>query len=353
MNTDRPPDPGPPGSPRLGGLRRLWTATSGRWNNFWFRSVSGVAFGLVRIAFGATLLLTLLEFAPLLFDQYTASGYFPISSARQWSWGNLIALFHVDALDTLGAIVAIYTTLLFATTLLMLGWHTRIAAATVFALLLWFQTRNPTYLNGGDEVLRLMAFYLFLGYLTIPPRSRSVSVDRWLSTEGSRSDRWLGGEMRIWPVRMIQIQICLVYAVAGAWKLAGDSWWTADAVFYATQNPQVARFILPAAAWSQPLFWVASLSTAWWEFTFPLTYAWKRTRKLALGFGVFLHVGVLLTMNIGFFSLAMLAAYPAFVGSENCRAWLLRLLKRGVLDASAVGEGPYQLGPSSVTAIKG
>ena len=338
-------------------VRRIWERGVGAWNHFWFRDVSGVAFGLVRIAFSATLLLTLLEFAPMLADQYTGSGYFPISSARQWSWGNLIALFHVDAFDSLGAIVAIYTTLLFATTLLLLGWRTRLASAAVFALLLWFQTRNPTYLNGGDEVLRLMAFYLFLGFLVVPPHMRSLSVDRWLATadEGtsSFSDRLTGGRMRIWPVRMVQIQICLLYVVAGAWKLAGESWWTADAVFYATQNPQTARLLLPTAAWTQPLYWVASVSTAWWEFTFGLTYGWRRTRSFALAFGVCMHVGILLTMNIGFFSLAVLAAYPALWGPERSLNAVRRVLRRVGPNRGGLGESPDELARSQVATVEG
>lgn len=314
-------------------------AISGAWSRFWFNEVSGAALGAVRVLFGLTLLLTLAEFAPLLAEHYTGSGYFPISAARQWSWGNLIALFHVDALDTLPAVVAIYTALLFATTLLTLGWHTRIAATAVFGLLLWFQTRNPTYLNGGDEVLRLTAFYLFLAYLVVPAVDRTLSVDRWRATQTQPSDvgrspaeatseRLLGGRMRVWPVRMLQIQICILYAVAGAWKLAGDSWWTADAVFYATQNPQTARFILPVGTWTQPFFLAASLSVALWETAFPALYLWRRTRTWALAFGVCLHVGILLTMNIGFFSFAVLAAYPALWGAAPTHAWLERRLRR-------------------------
>lgn len=312
---------------------RLVRALGRGWSRFWFEDVSGAALAAVRILFGLTLLLTLAEFAPLLAEHYTGSGYFPISAARQWSWGNLIALFHVETFDTLPWVVAIYTGLLFSTTLLTLGWHTRIASTVVFGLLLWFQTRNPTYLNGGDEVLRLTAFYLFLAYLVVPAADRTLSVDRWRATEGSTqsdqtSDRLLGGRMRVWPVRMLQIQICILYAVAGAWKLAGDSWWTADAVFYATQNPQTARFIFPVGPWTQPFFLAASLSVAWWETTFPFFYSWRRSRLWALGFGVCLHVGILLTMNIGFFSFAVLAAYPALLGPAPTHAWLERRLRR-------------------------
>ena len=158
--------------------------------------------------------------------------------------------------------------------------------------------------------------------------------------------------MRIWPVRMVQIQICLLYLVAGAWKLAGDSWWTADAVYYATQNPQTARLLLPAASWTQPLYWVASVSTAWWEFTFWLTYSWKRTRSLALAFGVVLHVGILLTMNIGFFSLAVLAAYPALWGPEKSRDLMRRVLGGAESQPDPSGESPYELGGGQVAAIE-
>ncbi|MDH3225436.1 MAG: hypothetical protein OEO23_17075, partial [Gemmatimonadota bacterium] len=243
------------------------------WNRFWFSQVGGTAFAFVRIGFAAIAVLTLLELSPLLAEHYTADGYFPIESARQWSWGNLIGLLHFSWLDGLPQVTVIYTCLLFSITLVGVGLHTRTASFVTFVLLLWFQTRNPTYLNGGDEVLRLTAFYLFLGYLVIPPAERTLSLDRRRAIakrpgqtvmEGSAgsgaavtsgaSAVWLGGRMPVWPIRMIQIQICLLYFISGWWKLSGESWWSADAVYYAVQNPQVARFQLPEAAWMEPLF---------------------------------------------------------------------------------------------------
>ena len=124
---------------------------------------------------------------------------------------------------------------------------------------------------------------------------------------------------------MIQIQICILYFVAGWWKLSGDSWWSADAVYYALQNPQVARVIVPASAWMEPIFLAASLSVAWWEFLFPLLYAVRFTRKWALWGGVALHLGIFATMNIGFFPLVVLATYPAFLPASSLRPLAGRL----------------------------
>lgn len=306
------------------------------WNRFWFTYVSGLAFALVRVGFAVTLLLTLLEFAPLLAQHYTADGFFPMDAARRWNWGNLIALLHLDVLDGLVPIVLIYTTLLCGCLALVVGWHTRASAAVVFLLLLWFQSRNPTYLNGGDEVLRLTAFYLFLGYLEIPREQRTLTWDRARALGGGR-DAWLGGEMRAWPVRMIQLQMCILYCVAGAWKLAGESWWTGDALFYSLQNPQVARFVVPVGAWMEPLFKAGSVSVALWEFTFPLLFVVRRLRPWALVFGLLMHLGILLTMNIGFFSLAMLATYPALVGPAGVERWRSRWLSGRVGQAAHEG----------------
>ena len=160
------------------GRARLLSRPLDVWNAFWFRDVSGLPFALVRILFALSAVVTLIELAPLLAEHYTADGYFPIASAQQWSWGNLIGFLHVSALDGLPQVTAIFTILLFCVVLLGLGWHTRSTSALTFLLLLWFQTRNPTFLNGGDEVLRLTAFYLFLGYLVVPPEERTLSVDR-------------------------------------------------------------------------------------------------------------------------------------------------------------------------------
>jgi len=308
---------------RLSALaRRPWDG----WSRFWFAEIDGTAFGLVRILFSAAAILTLLEFAPLLREQYTDEGVFHALDAMRWSWGNAMAVFLRPALGSLGAVVVIYTALLFALGFLLVGRFTRLAAAAVFALQLWFQLRNPTYLNGGDEVLRLTAFYLFLGHLVVPPEGRAFSLDRAraLARRGLDEATAAPPRMPAWPVRMIQLQVCIIYFLAGFWKLLGDSWWNGDAIYVAIGNASITRFGPLGGAWSWPLYWVAGLFVAWWEFLFPLLVLTRWGRRFSIAHGIALHLGILLTMNIGFFSLVMLATYPVFVDPAWARRTVLR-----------------------------
>ena len=60
-----------------------------------------------------------------------------------------------------------------------------------------------------------------------------------------------------------------------------------------------------------------------WELLFPALVCWRRTRWLALGFGVALHLGIGVTTLVGLFSLITLWGYQAFLpGAQPQGPWL-------------------------------
>ena len=204
-------------------------------------------------------------------------------------------------------------TLLFA---FLVGWRLRWTAPATWLFTTWFFFRNPTFANGGDEVLRLTLLYLALGYVLLPARDRALSLDR----------RRIGGSgpalMPAWPLRLVQIQMCIVYVVAGFWKVVGPPWRDGSALYYALGNSAFSRFGVPDWPGLQPLFMAVTLSVAWWELLFPVLVGWERSRRGALLFGVGVHGGILVFMNIGIFSFVMLAVYPAFLRPDEARRFV-------------------------------
>ena len=139
-----------------------------------------------------------------------------------------------------------------------------------------------------------------------------------------------------WPIRLIQVQIAIVYFVAGFWKVVGPPWWDGSALYYAFAGSTFSRL---GAAWAESIprvfFIAATVSVAWWEFLFPLLVGLRRLRRPALAFGVAMHLGILVTMNVGIFPYAMLACYPAFLTESEAGALARRTpLVRRLLSAA-------------------
>lgn len=302
-----------------GRARRLlwgaWRSVRGAWNRFWFREVDGLPLGAVRIAHAAAALFVWIETAPLLKRYYSDAGEFPIVGARRWGPEYVTRFFMLDVLGSLEAVVVLFTLFLICLVALAVGYRTRLAAWGAWLLLVWFQYRNPTFLNGGDEVLRLTGLYLALAYTALPARDRALSLDRRRAGDGRGLAR-----VPAWTIRTVQVQVALLYFVSGFWKLQGETWWDGRAMVYALDNVTFTRFGLPGWEGLQPVLAVAGVAVLLWELLFPLLVAGERTRRGALLFGAAFHLGIFVAMNIGVFALAVLATYPAFLRADELRA---------------------------------
>jgi uncharacterized membrane protein YphA (DoxX/SURF4 family) len=121
-----------------------------------------------------------------------------------------------------------------------------------------------------------------------------------------------------WPVRVLQLQLCTIYCTSGLAKLAGEgwfqgSWWDGTSIHYALNYLTMSRYSY--VSFPVP-FWLTALATyvtVWWEALFPLLVLWRRTRPWALAYGVVLHLGIWLTLAIGWFGFYTLSLYGVWV----------------------------------------
>lgn len=129
----------------------------------------------------------------------------------------------------------------------------------------------------------------------------------------SRFPGWRGPVIgNRWPIDLIRLQLVLVYMGPGVAKCINDAgWWS-----YSDHNPLVTIVGDPisgrldgetALAFAVPLFLLGVGSVLLELSAFLLLTRW---RAAWASFGLLLHVGIALTMNIGIFSYAMLALYP-------------------------------------------
>jgi hypothetical protein len=131
----------------------------------------------------------------------------------------------------------------------------------------------------------------------------------------ARGPKRLATAADAWALRLIQIQITLIYASAAWTKLYGASWRNGTALYFVSHmNDHFGRW--PGlTAWFDAL-WLVQLQT--WsvvaiELLLPLALWIPRTRRLAIALGIALHLVIEVSMNLFLFEWIMIVGLLAFV----------------------------------------
>ncbi len=298
-----------------GGRTTLTSRVTGAWHAFWFAPTPTSTLALVRIAYGAVLLAWCGLISFDLFAFFSGPGILPERLARPWTW-SLLEAFPSDI-----ALVAFFALLVVAAACVLVGFHTRLAAVVAFVVLLSFERRNLLVLNAADILLRLFALYLALA-----PAGAALSLDRW---RHHRERFWDVPARAPWPLRLVQIQISVLYLFTVWLKLQGETWNNGTAVSYSWRITEVSRFDLPAWIDSSALVSnIATYTTLGVELSLALLIWNRRARLWVIAAGVALHLSVLATIMVGLFSVTVFVGYLAFTPPETATRWLLALRER-------------------------
>jgi hypothetical protein len=282
-------------------LRRLASS----WSRFWFEPQDTTTLGIFRIAFGLLATLWTLSQLPDLFTFYGPDGVLPVPrplESAQWGLLNLVT--------SVPAVSVVWLATLLGGVALVVGTRSRLAAVVVFLGMLTLERRNAYVLNNGDDLLRYMAFFLMLA-----PSGAALSLDRW------RTDRehfWTAPLRAPFALRLLQIQLSLIY-ISTVWaKIQGDTWRNGTAVAFAMRVQDITRFPPPDGLIDSPLI------SEWFTFgTLALElclgiFVWNRkARPWVLGLGVLMHLSIEISVMVGFFSLGMLCLYLVFLPPET------------------------------------
>jgi hypothetical protein len=213
-----------------------------------------------------------------------------------------------------------------ATIALLVGSATRLSAVVTWVLSASFAALNRDILNAGDTVRGIVLLYLMLSSC-----GAVWSVDAWW-----RRRRPEEGPVYVhpWPLRLLFVQMVVIYFCNGLYKLLGTDWWSGRALYYVLGDLAITRWSYAAV----PVpFWLTRLLT-WtvlaWEVSFPLLMCWRPARLAALGFGVVFHLALAVGVELGAFSFYMLCLYLPLLPWE--RSWFV---------VRAPGTGPGGLPP--------
>jgi hypothetical protein len=270
---------------------------------FWFAPTPTSTLALVRIAFGLLAFAWTVALTPDLSAFFTRDGLLPGQIHGSGVWGVL-------GLEPSGwTVVAVYAAMLIASLALAAGWFTRLAAAVVFVGLMSFERRDPWVFNGGDGLLRVVAFYLMLA-----PAGAALSLDRRRRHPGSL---WEFPARAPWALRLMQIQLSVVY-LGGVWdKVQGAAWNNGTAVSYALRVTDIAGLPTPAFLSHSPvvvnLLTYGTLAT---ELGIGILVWNRRLRPWVLLVGVLFHLSIGWSIRVGFFGLTMFVLYLSFADPD-------------------------------------
>jgi hypothetical protein len=204
-------------------------------------------------------------------------------------------------------ITALFALLLVALAAFTLGFATRIAGWIVLGLHLLFWARNPiAYVSWAGFVIAPLL------YVVLAPVGRHWSIDAWLRRRrGLAAHSWFGPG---WPLRLLQIHVCTMYAASGWSRLDKPSWLAGDTVLIALTS---ANFSRVAIDWSAvaPLLAFATWASLVLEVLAPALLWVPRVRKLwALGLiGMHAALAVLIHEEIWAWSGVMIGGLLAFL----------------------------------------
>lgn len=340
-------------------------------------NVTGRALGpyqtaIIRIGFSATFLFFLLREWPHRQELYGPDSPFQWSMAERLAESNgAFSVLLWSPNDNWFQLVYVCT--LLASAALLVGWHTRAVSVLFMVGVLSLLNRSVFMGDGGDNVLHLMAMYLVFtrcGQVwSLDARrvarkgtSRASGVVLWSvlgavllggTVAGGFTLGWGLFYWAIWAVHgvwwlvnrladavpsaprreirnvcdilanlahngvflVIMIEVCLIYATAGWFKVQGSRWQDGTAVYYPMHLDYFAPWpeLNHLLASSGTMIFLITYGTVAVQVAFPFTLFNRRVKNVLLAMMITEHVSIAVLLGLPFFSMAMITADAVFL----------------------------------------
>ncbi len=282
---------------------------SNRWNEYLFEPIDAIQYSVLRIGLGALITIYFIQLLPFYPLQFSQEGWLAnrqdlhLPNAGSWS----LLFFTSNNAQTL----YFFLTAIFCAGAFTLGFFTQLTGWVSLIALISLWNRNPLILDGDDAILRVMLFYLLLS-----PCGRILSVDSRFKYPMIKSE--------VWPLRLIQFQLAFVYFVSGWVKIHSLEWQDGSVLQYVLVHPEYSRWDfteLLTYPFILLLLSALSFTIMWWEILFPFLILYPKSRRTCIIIGIAFHLGLLVFMNLRWFSGIMLTLYLAFVPNKNFRRY--------------------------------
>jgi predicted DCC family thiol-disulfide oxidoreductase YuxK len=293
------------------------------WSRFWFADQPTTPLELARIGVGLAMLLHYALATPYLFELWGDAGWMPYARVMETHdpWRQSLFFYFTAPWQLL----TFHAFFLFCCAAFTVGWRTSWIKWVLLIGQISYDYRNPTLTYGVDKILACLLLILCLA-----PIGKAISLDRAralrLVKSATRnleatlprfSSTWTGACMRL-----MQIQMAVLFFFSAVSKLQGDDWWSGDAVWVVfTTNEHYNRFALNILASQYWLVNFATYATIVIELAYVFLIWQRRTRPYLLLDALLLHVMFAVLMGLFYFSFVMMMGHMSFIYPE----WLARL----------------------------
>jgi hypothetical protein len=284
----------------------------GAWNWFWFdsrRDGDLVPLSLFRLTFCFVMLICYFTRAFDVEFFYSVQGILPGWHAQNVDFFRFHPTFITDAWSPF-SLHLLHSFFLLTLLSLALGFYTRISAVLVYVLHMAFINRNMSVMFGVDMIATF-----FLLYLCFANSNARFSLDSW---RGRGAIRQSG--LSHLAFRLMQVQLCVIYAFSGWEKLKGTRWWDGSAIWDVLSIGNMQRWDLSFVAHFPILLSTAVYVVLLFEIYFPVLVWLRRWRLPLLAFGVQMHIGIFVFMNLPSFGFMMISLYALFLNPEEVNA---------------------------------
>lgn len=284
------------------------------WDKFFFeeRPTEGIA--LFRIIWMGLIFMYYLLDLNNIADFYGPHALISLETVRQkfpYVHANVFHLFNGSYQFTYTLVTVYGIALIFS----ILGLYTRASLAVALICMTSFHQRNIWLLSSSEVLMRSITLLLVFS-----PCGHSLSLDSLLGRyyPTFRKKR----EWSVWVLRLIQIQLCVVYVWTVWHKIKGETWFDGTAVYYATRLESMTNWPLPFVMDSIPLLKLATWGTLLIELALGILVWFKEFRKPVIIAGIIFHIGIEYVMSIPFFELYMIALILNFFTPEEHKTFV-------------------------------
>ncbi len=296
-------------------------------DKFLFEPQPVYSVALMRIGMGLLLLFNWLMIVWDLEFLYGLNGIMSFTTSKLY--GNHLRFSLFDFLPpTYETVIAMAVLNLVAVLSMTVGFWTRFSTFIAFLTVVSFHHRNGMILNSADSVLRIFLFLLIFTHA-----GEAFSIDRWrLRRKGLAPET--PAERAPWALRLIQIQMCVIYVATVLFKIKGERWIDGTAIYVATRLDEFFRFELSLLN-NMLLIKLMTWSTLVIEFALGTLVWFKEFRYWVLLGGVALHLGIEYVMSIPVFEWAMIVVMISMIDNRDLEKVIARLREKRLSFQSA------------------
>lgn len=302
-------------------MQKTWNRARDAFNRFFFTEETPFGLAIMRMFLPLVMFCMVLPRWPYTRELYSADG-----ATAQLGLGYGYADFLPEFSGEVA--VALHSLLVFALCAIFVGWRTRIAL--IIALVLY------PYFSLLDSISTLTKYTVITTHLLLLLSCSECgaiwSVDAWLARRRSPGDSPLPVRAAVWPRRLIQLMIGIVYFGAAITKMNTPTFLSGD---------QLQLWMITHINFRHPLGEFLSMYpillksmayvTLVWEITFVFLVWRPLWRPWVLAVGLTFHFLTTLTLGLLIFPMTCYAAYLSFIEEEDflrCRDWCRATLQR-------------------------